>query len=278
MTSPASQTEQAERFRELHRRRPLVLPNAWDAASARVIELAGAPAIATTSAGVAWTFGRPDGERLTRDEMLHVVRLIVSAVAVPVSADVESGYGSGTPDDVAETIRGVIGAGAAGVNLEDAPGRNEPLFTTEAQAERLAAARNAARTAGTDLVINARTDVFLARVGPPADCLDQAIRRGNAYLAAGADCVFVPGVADAPAIKALAESIQGPVNILMRPGTPTVPQLAELGVARVSLGPYVAQAALETARRVAREVLERGTYQSLTDLPPFAEVNRMFGR
>jgi 2-methylisocitrate lyase-like PEP mutase family enzyme len=273
-----NQPRQAERFRALHAGRPLVLPNAWDAASARVIELAGAPAIATTSAAVAWTFGRPDGQRLTRDEMLHVVRLITATVAVPVTADVESGYGDGTPEDVGETMRGVIGAGAAGVNLEDSRGGDRPLFSPHEQVQRLTAARNAVKAAGTDLVINARTDVFLARVGPPAECLEQAIRRGNAYLAAGTDCVFVPGVMDAPTIKALAVSIEGPVNILMKPGTPTVPELARLGVARVSLGPYVAQAALETARRVATEVLERGTCESLGDIPPFAEVNALFDR
>ena len=272
------QARQAARFRALHARRPLVLPNAWDAASARIIELAGAPAIATTSAAVAWTFGRPDGQRLTRDEMLGVVRQIVATVAVPVTADVESGYGAGTAEDVAETIRGAIGAGAAGVNLEDSRGGDRPLFSVGEQVERLAAARTAVREAGTDLVINARTDVFLAAVGTPAQCLEQAVRRGNAYLAAGADCVFVPGVIDAATIEALAASIAGPVNILMKPGTPTVAELARLGVVRISLGPYVAQAALETARRVATEVLERGTCESLMDTPSFAEVNRIFDR
>jgi 2-methylisocitrate lyase-like PEP mutase family enzyme len=276
--STMKQSQQAERFRALHARRPLVLPNAWDAASARVIELAGASAIATTSAAVAWTFGRPDGQRLTRDEMLHAVRLIVGAVSVPVSADVESGYGAGSPDDVAETIRGVVGAGGAGVNLEDSRGGDRPLFSADEQVERLIAARRAVNTMGTDLVINARTDVFLARIGAPAECLHQAIQRGNAYLAAGADCVFVPGVTEAETIEALARSIDGPLNILMKPGTPTVPELARLGVARVSLGPYIAQAALATARRVAIEVLERGTCESLMDIPPFAEVNGMFPR
>jgi 2-methylisocitrate lyase-like PEP mutase family enzyme len=273
-----NQSRQAGRFRTLHDRRPLVLPNAWDAASARVIELAGAPAIATTSAGVAWTFGRTDGQRLTRDEMLSVIRLIVAAVAVPVTADVESGYGAGTPADVEETIRGVIGAGAAGVNLEDSRGGDRPLFEPGAQADRLAAARAAVKAAGTDLFINARTDVFLAPTGPPAECLDQAIRRGNAYLAAGADCVFVPGVIEADTIRVLAGSIAGPLNILMKPGAPTVPELARLGVARVSLGPYIAQAALEATRRAAGEVLGPGTYQSLMGIPAFAEVNRMFDR
>jgi 2-methylisocitrate lyase-like PEP mutase family enzyme len=272
------QTEQAERFRALHRRRPLVLPNAWDAASARIIELAGAPAIATTSAAVAWTFGRPDGERLTRDEMLQAVRLIVRAVSVPVSADVESGYGAGTPGDVSETMRRVIDVGGAGVNLEDSRGEDQPLYSLEEQVERLTAARTVVQAAGTDLFINARTDTFLSKVGPPAECLEQAIRRGNAYLGAGADCVFVPGVTDAATIEALAGSIRGPLNILMKPGAPSVPELSALGVARVSLGPYVAQAALAAARRVATEVLERGTCESLADVPPFAEVNQLFAR
>lgn len=270
------QTGQAERFRALHAHRPLVLPNAWDASSARVIELAGAAAIATTSAAVAWTYGRPDGQRLTRDEMLRAVRLIVGAVSVPVSADLESGYGSGTPGDVTETVRGVVDAGAAGVNLEDSRGGDQPLFTIEEQVERLRAARGMVTAAGTDLVINARTDTFLAQVGTPAECLEQAIRRGNAYLAAGADCVFVPGVTDGATIGSLARGIEGPLNILMKPGTPSVPELVRLGVARVSLGPYIAQAALATVRRVATEVLERGTCESLGDIPAFAEMNAMF--
>jgi 2-methylisocitrate lyase-like PEP mutase family enzyme len=141
-----TQAEKAARFRRLHDARPLVLPNAWDAASARVIELAGAPAIATTSAGVSWSLGRGDGERLDRGEMIAAVRRIVAVVAVPVTADIESGYGDGTAEDVAETVRAVIEAGAVGINLEDSIGRK--LLPAERQAERIRAARAAAAGPG----------------------------------------------------------------------------------------------------------------------------------
>jgi 2-methylisocitrate lyase-like PEP mutase family enzyme len=273
-----NQRDQVAVFRQLHTNRPLVLPNAWDAASARVIEQAGAQAIATTSAGVAWTYGRGDGQKLRRDEMIAVISRIVQTVAVPVTADIEGGYGSGSVDDVTETVRAVIAAGAVGINLEDSPGSDrEPLLSPDAHAERIRVAREAAQAAGGDLVINARTDVYLFQVGAPETRFDEAVRRANLYRAAGADCLFVPGVIDAETIAALVQAINGPLNIMALPGAPSVPQLGRLGVARVSLGPAIAQAALATTQRAARELLEQGTYHSLEQSLPFGEVNGMFG-
>jgi 2-methylisocitrate lyase-like PEP mutase family enzyme len=273
-----SQQDRAAHFRQLHEKRPLVLPNAWDAASARVIEMAGAPAIATTSAAVSWTHGRGDGQKLRRDEMIQVIRFIVQSVEVPVTADVEGGYGTGSAQDVAETVRAVIEAGAAGVNLEDSPGDGEPLLAPEAHAERIRAAREAAQATGGDLVINARTDVYLFQVGAPETRFDEAVRRSNLYRAAGADCLFVPGVIDAETISALVRAIDGPVNIMAMPGAPTMAELGQLGVARASLGPYLALAALATTQQAARELLEQGTYRTLEQSLPFGEVNGMFAR
>jgi 2-methylisocitrate lyase-like PEP mutase family enzyme len=267
-----NQNERADYFRRLHERRPLILPNAWDAVSARVIEEAGALAIATTSAAVSWTYGRGDGQKIQREEMIRTIRSIVQAVEVPVTADVEGGY-----DDLAETVRAVVAAGACGVNLEDSPGQNgETLLAPEAHAERIRTAREAARAAGGDLVINARTDVYLFQVGAPETRFDEAVRRSNLYRAAGADCLFVPGVVDAETIAALVRAIDGPVNVMAGPGAPSIPELGKLGVARVSLGPAVALAALATTQRAARELLEQGTYSTLEQSLPFGKVNGLF--
>jgi 2-methylisocitrate lyase-like PEP mutase family enzyme len=275
--SPSSQAERAAHFRQLHTRRPLILPNAWDAASARVIEQAGAQAIATTSAAVSWTLGRGDGQKVTREEMIQVIRFITRTVEVPVTADIEGGYGTGSAQDIAETVRQVVAAGAAGINLEDTPGLNgETLLAPEVHAERIRAARESASAAGGDLVVNARIDVYLFQVGAPETRFDETVRRAKIYRAAGADCLFVPGVRDAETIGALVRAIDGPVNVMAGPGSPDVAELGRLGVARVSLGPAVALAALAATRQAAREVLEHGTYRSLEQSLPFGEVNGLF--
>ena len=271
------QAEVVKKFRELHALRPLILPNAWDAASARVIESAGAQAIATTSAGVSWALGRPDGQNVTRSEMLQVVRQIVGTVKLPVNADIESAYGSGSLDDVSQTVTQLIEIGVAGINLEDTPGRNgQMLLMAEEQAERIRAARKAAKDAGGDLVINARTDVFLFQVGAVETRFDNVVQRAKRYLAAGADCVFVPGVIDAETISRLVKAIDGPVNIMAMPGAPSAPELGTFGVARVSVGPGVAQVAYAAARAAAKELLTNGTYAAFENGLPFTELNAMF--
>lgn len=272
-----SQSEQVARFRQLHTRRPLVLPNAWDAASARVIEAAGASAIATTSAGVSWSFGRRDGQKLRREEMLQVIGNIVKSVNVPVSADMESGYGHGSGKDVADTVQALIAMGVAGINIEDSPGREgQMLLTPEEQAERIRTARQAAMSMGADLLINARTDLYLFEVGDAKTRLSAVVERARLYQGAGADCLFVPGVIDRSTITELVEAIEGPLNIMAMPGAPNAKQLGEIGVARVSVGPWIAQAALASAQRAVRELVEQGTYTSLETCLPFAELNAMF--
>jgi 2-methylisocitrate lyase-like PEP mutase family enzyme len=274
-----NQAELTEKFRQLHSQRPLILPNAWDAASARVIERAGAKAIATTSAGVAWAHGFSDGQKLERDRMIEAIREIVQAVRIPVTADIEGGYGSGSAGDVAQTVRAVLGAGAVGINLEDSPGRNgEKLLSAEAHVERILAARESATSLGLDLVINARTDVFLAQVGEPESRLPETIRRANLYRKAGADCLFVPGVIDEPTIMALVQNIDGPINIMAGPGAPSIPELGRLDVARVSLGPNLALVALAVTQRAALELFGAGTYSELEHGFSFADANGMFTR
>ena len=276
--STTTQAQQAERFRALHTGpRLLVLPNAWDAISARLIEEAGFPAIATSSAGVAWALGYADGERISRGEMLAVVRRIVLGVRIPVTADVEAGYGA-TPEAAAETARGVIAAGAIGLNLEDATDEGRLLDLT-LQVERLRAVREAGAAARVPLVVNARTDAFEMKQWSPAERFTAAVRRANAYRAAGADCLFVPHVSDAGTIERLAREIAGPLNVIAGPPAPPLGELEALGVRRASLGPRIVQATLGLIRRITAELRERGTYEALTDLViPFAEIQRLIAR
>ena len=257
--------EKAEYFRSLHK--PiLVLPNAWDPASARMIVHAGAKAIATGSAGVAWAHGKRDGH-LSREEAVAAVQRIVRVVSVPVTADVESGYG-----DVAATVRAIVEAGAVGINLEDSPGADEePLVAPELHADRI----RAAREAGSEIVINARTDVFLNEVGPAETRLERAIERGNHYRAAGADCIFVPGVTDESIIQQLVKEIDAPLNVLIRANSPRMQKLKELGVARASAGPRIAEAAHAATLAAAREMLERGTYETMKHGLYFGDVENI---
>jgi 2-methylisocitrate lyase-like PEP mutase family enzyme len=270
-----TQRDRAIRFGDLHQGpRILVLPNAWDAGSARIFEKAGFPAIATTSAGVAFSHGLPDGEGIGRAAMLEAVGRIVSAVSVPVTADMLSGFGQ-TIQDIVETARDVLRSGAIGMNIEDAAG-DATLADVAWQAEKIQAIRGAAASAGIPLVINARTDVYLREVGEPASRFDEAVRRANAYRKAGADCLFVPAVRDAETIRRLTSSIDGPVNILAGPGTPPVPELERLGVRRVSVGSGPMRATLALTARIAHELLATGTYTTLGDAMPPADANRLF--
>ena len=271
-----TQQEKALLFRSLHTpAAPLALANVWDAASARLVQQAGAPAVATTSAGVAWGLGAADGDLLGRDEAVALIARVTAAVDVPVTADIESGFGE-TPADVAETIGQVLAAGAVGVNLEDGlRDRTAPLRDVAEQAERLAAARSAADAVGVDLYINARVDTYLRGVGAPETRLQETLARASAYLAAGATGVFVPGVGDPATIAALAELIPAPLNILVHPGSPSVPELAKLGVARASLGSAVAEAAYAVVRRAAQELAATGTYDSVTEALAYGDLNTL---
>jgi 2-methylisocitrate lyase-like PEP mutase family enzyme len=273
-----SQESKASAFRAMHTGpRILLLPNAWDVISARMFEEAGFGAIATTSAGIAFTLGYPDGQKISRAEMLQVVARIARAVKVPVTADVEAGYGD-RPEDAAQTAREVIEAGAVGMNLEDATNDHEqPLVDLSLQLEKIRAVQEAAKQAGVPIVLNARTDVYLLQVGAPETRYDLALRRLSAFREAGADCLFLPGVRDAETIKRIVADLKLPINILAGPGSPPVPELERLGVARVSLGSAPIQATLGLVRRIAEELKATGTYGTLEDAPPHADVNRLLG-
>ncbi len=273
-----NQTERAIHFRQLHRgSTPLVLPNVWDVASARIFEEAGFPALATTSAGVAFSLGYPDGQRILPEEMIARIGRIGRAIKVPLSADIESGYGS-TPEDAAKTTRELIQAGAIGMNLEDASGDlARPLIDLELAVEKIKAVREAAAKAGVPIVVNARTDVYLLPEAQPAAGYYEAHRRLMAYRDAGADCVFVPGLKDTDTIGRLVRDLQCPVNILAVTGSPSIPELQKLGVARVSLGSGPMRATLTLLRNMAEELKSSGTYSTLNGAIPHAEMNRIMG-
>jgi 2-methylisocitrate lyase-like PEP mutase family enzyme len=276
---PNIQRHKAEAFRQMHgRSRILVLVNVWDAMSARAVEEAGARAIATSSATLAHSIGYADGESAPRGDFVAAIARIARAVDAPLTADIESGFGR-TPAEVAETVRMVIEAGAVGINLEDGvQERRGELYEVAQALERLDAAREAAAKAGVPIVINARTDVFLLGVGPKEERLGHAVRRANIYREAGADCLFVPGVRDAQTIGALAKQINGPINILAGPTSPTTGELERLGVARVSVGSWPGLAALTLARKIAQELLDAGTYTFATDAITYPEANAMMKR
>jgi 2-methylisocitrate lyase-like PEP mutase family enzyme len=273
-----TQGEKAEAFRRLHAGpRILVLPNAWDVISARLIEEAGFAAIATSSAGVAWALGYADGERISRGEMLAVVGRIATAVRAPVTADLEAGYGL-TPEAAGETARGALAAGAIGLNLEDGTAEGR-LLEVALQEDRLRAVREAGAAARVPIVVNARTDAFEVQAWSPAERFAAAVQRGHAYRAAGADCVFVPHVSDAETIGRLAREIGGPLNVIAGPPAPPLAELEQLGVRRASLGPRVVQATLGLVRRIAAELRDRGTYATMAELVmPFGDIQHLFAR
>lgn len=289
-----TQRSKAERLRELHHQKDVfVLPNAWDSLSARVFETCGFAAIGTTSAGIAYTLGYPDGEMLGRDEMAEATSRVAAAVEVPVTADVEAGYGT-SPEDAAQTARAIIEAGAVGLNLEDAADATPPgseghlgeeaevslLVDLELQLEKIQAVIEAGKEAGVPLVINARTDVYWRSVNDdPEWRFSEAVRRANAFLEAGADCVFVPGVKDAQTISALAREIAGPLNVLASPGTSPIAELARLGVRRVSVGSGPVRAVMGLVDLIGRELLESGTYEEMGEKAiPYPEANALFMR
>ena len=277
MTVDARTEEMARRFRALTQESTLVLANAWDAGSAAVIAAAGARAIATTSAGVAWSLGRGDGQQMTREEMAQSAARIVAAVDLPVTVDAEAGYGP-TEEDAAATARAVIAAGAIGLNLEDSTAPRGPLFTVERQSARIRAVRAAAVEAGLpELVINARTDVYLSQVGAPEDRLGETLERAAAYAQAGADSLFVPLLLDLDTLRKLADASPLPLNVLAVPGGPSVAELARAGVRRISLGAGVARAAYSAARDAALELLNEGTYQSVAGAVESSYLNGLFG-
>lgn len=271
------QATKAELFRGLHRGpRLLLLPNAWDAVSARLIVDAGFPAIATTSGGVAWALGYADGEAVPWPEVVAATARIARAVDVPVTADIESGYGD-TPAAVRRSIGDIIGAGAVGVNLEDGlRGPPPALRSVEDAAARIAAAREAARAAGVPIVINARTDLWIKNIGDEASRFDEAVARGRAYLAAGADCVYPIALRDAATIGRLVKALDAPVNIMVRAGWPDVAQLEALGVVRASTATAMTLMTMGLIRQLAGDLRATGRFDALNPAVSHAEAQQLF--
>lgn len=261
----------ASTFRSLHAPgEMLVLPNAWDSASAALFEASGARATATTSSAMAWSLGYPDGEHVPIELLADVVRRIVRTVSIPVSVDLERGFGR-TPREVGESVTRVLDAGAVGFNLED--GDSAP----EVFAERVRAAREAAQRAGIDAFINARTDIVLRRTHPPEQHVAESLARAKIYEAAGADGFFVPGLRTLEHIEAIAKGTSLPLNVLSGPGLADVATLRQLGVRRLSIGGNLAEVAYESARRACVELVQSGTYSSFFPAEiTYAKMNALF--
>jgi 2-methylisocitrate lyase-like PEP mutase family enzyme len=282
-----AQAQKALRLRDLHHASsPLVLINAWDAGSAAMVEHCGLPAVATSSAAVANAMGYPDGQHLPWEQMLDVVGRMARAVSVPVTADIEAGF-SNDPKQLESSIAQIITAGAVGVNLEDAlPGHEHfgPLYPVAEQVARIQAARRAAEALSVHLVINARVDAYWQAGVQPDEAMRNTLERGQAYFAAGADCIFIPGLRNPDHIRTMVDHWravhrEAPVNILAGPGVPSIPELAKLGVRRVSYGSGPHRAAMGLLRRMADEAKTSGTYTALTEgAVPYAEMNGLFGK
>jgi 2-methylisocitrate lyase-like PEP mutase family enzyme len=260
----------------------LVLPNAWDAGSAIMMAEVGFRAIATTSAGIAFAMGLPDGQHVSRDAMLERVAQIAAAVALPVSADLEAGYGPAA-EDVAAAVRGVLSAGAIGCNIEDATGSpHTPLFDIELACDRIRAGAEIAQRANQPFVLNARVDCYLVRPRADAENFAETVKRANAYREAGAGCVFVPGPMDRDTIAGLVREIDSPLNVLgARAGTASalsIPDLARLGVKRVSIGGSLAAAVLTFVQQSMQALRETGTFDYTHDALPNARINAIMDK
>jgi len=273
-----NQADKASRLLELHHgSQLLVLVNAWDAASAAIVEQMGFPAVATTSAGVANTLGYADGQRVPWAEMVQAIGKIATAVHVPVTADIESGFAADV-EGLNRSIEQVIEAGAVGVNLEDVQpgGRQESLFPLEDQIARIRAVRATAERLKVRVVINARTDAFWLKGQAPEKALQNTLERGKAYMEAGADCIFVPGLRETVKIRAVVDHWKAPVNILAGPGVPPIPELERLGVKRLSFGSGPMRAAMGLLRRICDEAKSAGTYALMGELAvPYEELNSL---
>ncbi len=273
--------QKAEEFLALHHAPTiLILPNAWDVASGKIFELEGFKAIGTTSAGIAATLGYADGQKMSLAENMDVVQRIVRSTTLPVSADIESGYATSI-EGIVKAAQAVLNVGAVGLNLEDSTGDpTTPLFDKALQQDKIKAIREMSVAKGIHLVINARTDGIMIHDESPQSLRD-AIDRGNAYKAAGADCIFVPDVGNLAkkSIAILVKEIDAPINIIAGATTPPIPELQDMGVSRVSVGPRPMRAVLSLLRKIAKELMTTGTYKLMTESSiSYSEVNQWFTR
>ena len=272
-----AQLAKAQAFQQFHLGpQILVIANAWDAASARVFEQAGICAIGTGSAGIAFSHGYADNERIPREVILNATREMVRAVKVPVTADILTGLGE-TVDAVVATVKEIIAMGAVGINIEDGTDDGPRLLDMAQQVEKIRAVCEAVKHSGVPIVVNARTDSFWLKLGDTHERLRVTIERANRYREAGANCLFVPAAADRDTIKTLVAEIDGPLNILTVPGCPSIAELQQLGVRRVSEGSGPMRAAMMLTRRIAEDLLQTGTYKRFhDDAIAYAEANKLF--
>jgi 2-methylisocitrate lyase-like PEP mutase family enzyme len=275
--TPDRQKQLADTFRHAHRGPLLLLPNAWDAMSARQFEAAGFGAVATTSGGLAWALGYADGEKAPWREVVAAHERIVRAVRVPVTADIEAGYGD-TPDQVGASIGEILRTGVIGFNLEDGTSRPDiPVRPIENAVARIRAAREAANAAGVPAVINARVDLYIKNVGDPASRFDETVLRGKAYLAAGADCIYPFGLADLDAIARLVKALDNvPINIVARAGTPPVADFEKIGVARISIASSATLAVMSLIKRIGEELHASGKFDGLDHSMNRPEAQKLF--
>jgi 2-methylisocitrate lyase-like PEP mutase family enzyme len=275
---PSSQKQKAELFRSLHQRdgKILILPNAWDVASARLFENMGFPAVATSSAGMLVSLGYPDGEDIGRELFLAAVARISGALSIPLSVDTLSGLGS-TTEELTSTIEVVIALGAVGINIEDFDHHTKKLLPLEKQLQRLKTIKELRESKNVPIVINARTDALRYAEGDTSQKFDEAVHRAISFRDAGADCVYPMGLSDRELISKFVKALDNfPVNVMIRKGLPKVSELQELGVARVSFGPGASYAAMGLLKRISEEVLENGTFSLLVDdAISFDELNSL---
>ncbi|MDF2036298.1 isocitrate lyase/phosphoenolpyruvate mutase family protein [Cytobacillus oceanisediminis] len=260
------QSLKAETFRRLHQQSStFVLPNAWDVISAKMFEECGFKAIGTTSAGIAASLGYLDGQSIPLRKMVETIENIAKSVKVPVSADIEAGYGQ-TVEEVLETVKAVVSAGAIGINLEDGTGDpKRPIFETSSQVEKIAAIKELSESRNMPLFINARTDLYWLNIGDSSTRLQEAVKRGKAYQDAGADCIFIPGLTDRKIIKMIREEISCPINLLVDPEMPSISELSEIGIERLSCGSVPFRATLTYLRTISEEIVNRQTFHHMTN-------------
>ncbi len=277
-----TQKEKAELFLKLHHDKEiLVIVNSWDPGSSRLIEASGFKAVGTTSMGISASLGYPDCEQISFPEMLQAIKNIADKITLPLTVDIEGGFGNNTRD-IVTNIRKVIETGVVGINLEDSVKLSPDLLDPSEFSDRIAAVRELSGSLGIHLVINARTDSFLTSSGPANKRLDESIKRGNIYKDAGADCIFVPNITDVNSISTLVREIDAPVNILANPsnGTalpPGLKELEEIGVARLSVGSSLMKSTLALIKRVADEIITAGSYNYLLKaLTPIEETVRAY--
>lgn len=270
----AQQTELAKSFLARHRAPPiLLLPNVWDAMSARIFVAAGFEAVATTSGGVAWALGYPDGERVPWTELLAATNRIVRAAQVPVTADIEAGYGAG-PAEVAGHVSEIIQTGVVGINLED--GLHGPMRSIDDTARRLSAAREAAVKEGVPIVLNARCDVFHLQHGEESTRFAATVERCKAYLAAGADCVYPFGLRDPAMIAAFVKAVDAPVNITGRPGMPDAAEFERMGVARITIASAPTLVVMSGIAKLAAELRSTGGFDMLSATLRHPDAQKLF--